>query len=150
MPLRVLLVVLVIFLAGCAPGVAPLYRDFSAPQVERGDLLGRIRVALTEAGWHEGEPFAADVITTEPRTLQQWGLYRVDMRIDVVPVGDRHVRVIFHPYRHFVTRSRGKISYLTRRLERAVLPDLSEALERQGVELLGDSVRRDRRRVRGR
>lgn len=136
--------------SGCAPGVAPLYRDFSSPGIDRSELLERVRVALAEAGWQEGASYAPEVVSTEPRVLQRWGLYRIEMRLDVMPVGDRHVRVIFHPYRHFVTHSRGKIGYLTRRLERAVLPDLRAAFERRGLSLLDHAVRRDRHRVRGR
>lgn len=150
MRVREFLVVVLLLLSGCAPGVAPLFRDFSVPVVERAVLLDRIRAALAEAGWEEGPPIAAEVVTTEPRVMQRWGLYYVEMRIDVLPVGERHVRVIFHPYRHFVTRSRGKIGYLTRRLERAVVPELSAAFERQGITLLGHAVHRDRKRVRGR
>lgn len=150
MRVRVFLILVVLLLSGCAPAVAPLYRDYAVPVVERTALLDRIRTAIAEAGWEEGVPFAAEVVTTEPRVMQRWGLYYVDMRIDVLPVGERHVRVIFHPYRHFVTRSRGKIGYLTRRLERAVVPELSAAFERQGITLLGHAVHRDRKRVRGR
>ena len=157
-------------LLGCAPSFSPLYRDYDIEpssgaaradatntdeEANREDekaaqeVYARIRAALSEAGWTEAEPAAPNVVSTEPRQLSDWGLYQVLVSLDVVPLGDRHVRVLFHPARRYFTGGRSKISYLDGGMRRALLPDLNEALEAQGFVPIGTPRERDEEHVAG-
>lgn len=147
--------------AGCAPSFSPLYRDFDIepaadlPLAERAsagaetptkrddDVYERIRTALAEAGWEEAPPASSNVVSTEPRQLSDWGLYRVLVSLDVVPIGDHHVRVLFHPVRRYFTGGRSKIPYLSSGLRQALLPELNEAFETQGLYPIGTPRERD-------
>ena len=111
---------------------------------EVGDIYARIRTALANAGWEETEPSARNVITTAPREFRNWGLYEVRVWLDVAPVNDRYVRVLFHPYRYYVTGTRGKVSHLNRSLRSAFLEDLNQAFSDQGLVAVGTPVERDR------
>lgn len=157
-------------LSGCAPSFSPLYRDYDIepPQEaartdtastdeeasregeEAGqEIYARIRAALADAGWVEAEPAAPNVVSTEPRQLSDWGLYQVLVSLDIVPLGDRHVRVLFHPARRYFTGGRSKIPYLDSGMRRALLPDLNEALEAQGFVPIGTPRERDEEHVAG-
>jgi hypothetical protein len=154
--------------AGCAPSFSPLYRDFDIEPaaehtsgVERASseagasmerdsaVYERIRAALAEAGWDEGDPAAPNVVSTQPRQLSNWGLYRVLISLDVLPIGDRHVRVLFHPVRRYFTGSRSKIPYLNSSMRQALLPTLNEAFEAQGLYPIGTPRERDEEEVEG-
>jgi hypothetical protein len=153
--------------AGCAPSFSPLYRDFDiepaadAPLAARASaeteattvrddaVYARIRAALAEAGWEEAPPASPNVVSTEPRQLSDWGLYRVLVSLDVVPIGSRHVRVLFHPARRYVTGGRSKIPYLSSGLRQALLPELNEAFEMQGLYPIGTPRERDEEDVEG-
>jgi hypothetical protein len=148
--------------SGCAPSFSPLYRDYdvepaaraaddglSEAAVDDADVYARIRAALTEAGWTEAAPAAPNVISTEPRQLSDWGLYRVVVSLDVVPVGEQHVRVLFHPSRRYFTGAQTKIPYLSGGMRGALLPDLNDAFEARGLYPIGTPRERDEERVAG-
>ncbi|RMF64991.1 MAG: hypothetical protein D6746_00965 [Bacteroidetes bacterium] len=133
--------------AGCAPSLSPLYRDYEVvvPDTTRAaDLSARIATALQQAGWELGESPTAPLITTRPRTLNNWGIYRVEVALEVAPLHGNYVRVFIHPYRRFFTGGRSKIPYLRGSIERAILPDLTKAFEAQGLHLRGSAIERDR------
>ncbi len=156
-----LLLCLVALLAGCAPSFSPLYRDYdvdpvvlaeaSEPPERQGgtEVRARLRAALAEAGWTEAEAAAPNVISTAPRRISNWGLYRVQVSLDALPIGDRHVRVLFHPVRRYITGGRSKIPYLGSSLRRALLPELNEALEAQGFLPIGTPRERDEEQLDG-
>ena len=157
-----------ILATGCAPSFSPLYRDFDieppaeraavtevattetgAEMEEEDELYERIHMALAEAGWDEASPTSPNVVSTQPRQLNDWGLYRVLVSLDVVPIGGRHVRVLFHPVRRYFTGSRSKIPYLNGGLREALLPELNEAFEAQGLYPIGTPRERDEEEVEG-
>ena len=135
-------------LAACAPSVSPLYRDYEVRAVRASeeaspDVYARIRAALAKAGWTETEADAPNIVSTEPRQISGWGLFRTEVALDVAPIGDSHVRVLFHPIRYSFLGGRTKIGYLGRGARRSILPDLNAAFEEQGFEVLGTAKERD-------
>jgi hypothetical protein len=148
---------LALLLAACSPSFAPLYRDYEARALPAGTIDGaaepgvfaHIRAALSEAGWEEVPADAPNVVSTAPRRVSDWGLYRTDVSLDVAPVGARHVRVFFHPVRSSVLGGRTKLGYLSGGLRRALLPDLNAALARHGFVVLGTPDERDEETVDG-
>ena len=146
--------VLLSSLTACSPSLSPLYRDYALEQERDASeavsaVAPRIRSALEAAGWETAPSSPPNAIATEERTLRNWGLYRVVAELEVVPLGTEHVRVYFHPYRRYLFGGRGKMPFLTRSLQRALLPDLNEALEEEGLHVIGTPVRRDRAAVSG-
>lgn len=87
-------------------------------------------------------------MATAPRRLRHWGLYSIVVSIDAVPVGERHVRLFVHPYRHYITGGRSKIPYLKGSIRRRVMADLDRTLKAQGLAAIGTGVSRDRARRR--
>lgn len=163
----------VVALNGCAPSFSPLYRDFDIESTSAqtlssdrisagtdsasadagpkasGDVYARIRNALAEAGWTEASSVVPNVVSTHPRQLSDWGLYRVVVSLDVVPVGGQHVRVLFHPVRRYITGGRSKIPYLDSGMRRTLLPVLNEAFEAHGLYPIGTPRERDEEQVEG-
>ncbi len=131
--------------AGCSPSLSPLYRDY---EVARGDapedLRAAIEAALVEAGWTPVAASAPNVVATETRVFNDWGLYKTEAFLEVAPLGDRYVRVLVHPYRKYITGGRSKIPYMKGGLRRALLPELNRAFEAHGLYLLGTAIDRDR------
>lgn len=154
-PLRVTAcLVLLSSLAACSPSLSPLYRDYTLERA--GDateavsaMASRIQSALQSAGWETAASSPPNAIATKERTLRNWGLYRVVVELEVVPLGTEHVRVYFHPYRRYLFGGRGKMPFLTRSLQRSLLPDLNEALEEEGLYVIDTPVQRDRAAVSG-
>lgn len=109
--------------------------------------MDRLRDAFEETGWHTVPPPAPNAITTQERRIRSWGLYRVMVSIEAVPVGRDHVRLFVHPYRHYITGSRSKIAFLKGSIRRAVLRDLEEAFESRGLMAVGTGISRDREHV---
>ena len=149
-------------LSACAPSLSPLYRDYevrtpapdsvssAAPaDADRHTLYARIRSALAEAGWAEVPADAPNVVSTAPRRISNWGLYRTELSIDVAPVGEDHVRVFFHPVRYTALGGRTSLGYLSSGLRRAVVPDLNTAFARHGLVVLGTPRERDEETVDG-
>ena len=139
-------------LSACSPSLSPLYRDYTFAQEESEAASAtelRIQDALASSGWEPVDATTRNTVATKERTLRNWGLYRVVVELEVVPLGPEHVRVYFHPYRRYLFGGRGKIPYLTRSLQRSLLPELNEALEEEGLQVIGTPVKRDRDTVSG-
>jgi len=140
------LVVIPAMLSACAPSLSPLYRDYEFKDEARTHEAVRagIETALTEAGWQLASPSAPNVVTTEMRSFINWGLYKVEARLEVVPIGGEYVRVFVHPYRKYITGGRGKIPYMKGSIRRAIIPKLNRALETQGLVPIGSARSRDK------
>lgn len=135
---------LALILTACSPNLAPLYQDYEVTASnEAAPLQERIAAALSEAGWTPSEAPTANVIGTETRTLSNWGLYSVEVDLEVTPIGTDHVRILVHPYRKYFTGARSKIPFMRSSLRRQVLKDLEQAFVSQGLTLQGDSLERD-------
>ena len=143
-PLAVLLVA-----AGCAPSIAPTYRDYRVPDAleratgEERSLEDELRAALADAGWTEAEPDAPNVITTEPRRIDSGLFSHVDATLDLAPVGGPYVRVYVHAVRRNVFGSRSKQPYLSRGLRENALRGISDALAARGLVALDAPRERD-------
>lgn len=133
-------------ISGCSPSLYPLYRDYEV-QTDEEPVLERLRDAFEETGWQTVPPPAPNAITTQEKHIRSWGLYRVMVSIEAVPVGGDHVRLFVHPYRHYITGSRSKIAFLKGGIQRAVLRDLEEAFESRGLVAVGTGRSRDRERT---
>lgn len=136
-------------LPGCAPSISPLFRDYQVPEslhdnFSEDDVYERIRMALAEAGWTEVESDVPDIITTAPRWSSSWGIYRTEVTLDIIPIRQRHVRILFHPIRHSLLGGRTKLPYLDSGLRSRYLRDLNNAFSAQGFEVLGTPRERDR------
>ncbi len=140
------LLVLLLGLAGtgCSPRLVPLYYDYRLPDTTRPSLHS-VAQALDAEGWKVTWPDSLH-LETAPRSLQHWGLYRVVVRLEAVPVDGRFVRVFIHPYRQYITGRRSKIPYLPAGLRATLLPQLHAALKAQGLEPAGTAFQRDRMR----
>lgn len=143
-PLRWTALLLAVVWAGCAPSISPLYRDYDLRDRSDGDMRNRILAALQDTRWTAVPTSAPHVVATDTVTMRRWGLYRVEVSLEVAPVGDRYVRVFVHPYRVYFTGARRKIPYFKRRLRRTILPELARAFESQGLYAIGSAMERDR------
>lgn len=126
---------LVVAAAGCAPSLAPLYQDYAVRSEEADERTARVHAALEDAGWEIVEDSMAPSIATitAPITHRQWGLYRISVFVEAVPMGERHVRLLIHPYREYVWGRKSKLPFLTSSLRRSVVADLNEAFEARGL-----------------
>lgn len=148
--MRVLALLLVLLLSGCSPRLSPLYRDYevtaTAPagaDADRAVILGTISDALVDAGWTPREGVTANVVATESRPFRQWGLYAIEVELEVAPVGGDYVRLLVHPYRIYFTGAKRKIPYLRASLARSVLKDLHASMEERGLKHIGTAQTRD-------
>lgn len=144
-PVLVLLTAMTV--ASCAPSISPLYRDYAYREptgVVSDDEMQVLRAALVESGWTVAPSPVGNVLATEPRTFRSWGLYRIEVELEVAPVAGPYVRVLLHPYRRWFTGGRGKIPYLRRGLARSALESFTAALEESGLEYVGTAQQRDR------
>ncbi|MEM6783632.1 MAG: hypothetical protein AAF624_07855 [Bacteroidota bacterium] len=111
-------------------------------EAELVDLASR---ALQRAEWTlASTPYDASTLRTEARTINNLGLYRTEVTLEVVPLRGGFVRVHVHPYRHYLVGGRSKLPYLNPGLRRAVLPALEDAFEAEGLRMLGTARKRDR------
>ena len=130
--------IILIFAAGCAPSMSPLYRDYETPPAEKPAVLDSVRLALRQAGWELAPSSSpAHAVTTETKTLSNWGLYKTKVSLEVLPVGGRHIRLYFHPYRSYITGGQSKIMYLSSSLQEELLPPLNESFKEKGLRLVG-------------
>lgn len=136
-----------LLLQGCSPNLGPLYRDYEVDTLDESavganagveDIYDRILAALDTAGWDTVAASAPNVIKTDSRILNRWLLYRTVASLEVIPIGDEYVRVLIHPYRHNFLRMKSKLPYLPKNVERQIVPELSAALEAQGLYTLGN------------
>ncbi len=144
---RLFLLLSLLLSAGCTPRLAPLYRDFAT--ASEGTSSERAARALEAAGWTLAPSPANGTLATEPRRMSDWGLYQAYLSVEVLPLGGPYVRVLFHPYRRYITGGRGKISYLPSAMRRKTLPPLIEALEAEGFDVVLSGERADRATRRG-
>lgn len=148
-----------ILLTGCSPRLSPLYRDYEVQAATNADteevvddhaaVMERIRAGLRDADWEIGESVTPNVVAAEPRQFREWGLYSIEVELEVAPVGGNYVRLFVHPYRIYFTGAKRKIPYLRGSLARSVLKDLHAAFEKQGLEHIGTAQTRDRAALRG-
>ncbi len=138
-----LLAAVLLFLSACTPSLSPLYRDYEMEGKMEKDIQDRIQTAVEAAGWKPVATEAPNAIATESRTIARWGLYKVTIALEVVPVSGEYVRVFFHPYRKYITGGRSKIPYLASNLRRSILPDLNRALADQGFRMMGIPFEKD-------
>ncbi len=117
---------------GCSPNLGPLYRDYEVQAVDE-DVYPKILAALEEAGWDTTAASAPNSVKTKNRTLNRWVIYHTVASLEVIPIGETYVRVLIHPYRHNFLRMRSKLPYIPSNIERKIVPDLTEALEAQGL-----------------
>lgn len=154
-------IALLVLLSGCSPRLSPLYRDYEVKpddaQTEaesattpddHAEVMDRIRAGLDAAGWTVTEAVTDNVIAAESRKFREWGLYSIEVDLEVAPVGGNYVRLFVHPYRIYVTGAKRKIPYLRGSLARSVLKDLHEAFDAQGLEYIGTAQTRDRQALR--
>ena len=133
-----------VVLVGCAPSLSPLYRDYEDERSAGDDATARIERALAAADWELAEAAVDNVIATEPRTIRSWGIYSVEVELEVTPLAGDHVRILVHPYRHFFQGTRRKVPYLRRGWYNSAVRDLTEALEAEGLAYRGTAQQRDR------
>ncbi len=134
-------------LAGCSPRLSPLYRDYEVTANTDEDVFVRIERGLEDAGWTLTEAVTDNVIATEFRTFRRWGIYSIEVELEVAPVGGEYVRLLVHPYRQYFTGSRSKIPYLRGSLARSVLKQLHESFENEGLTFIGTLQSRDKARL---
>ena len=148
--MRILALLMVLLLSGCSPRLSPLYRDYevtaTAPagaDEDRAVILDTIREGLIDAGWTPRDGVTDNVVATESRAFRQWGLYAIEVELEVAPVGGDYVRLLVHPYRIYFTGAKRKIPYLRASLARPVLKDLHAAMEERGLKHIGTAQTRD-------
>ena len=112
------------------------------------DVRVRLEQAFLDAGWLLVEGTAPNAVTTGFRTMRNWGLYKVVVQLEAVPVGDMHVRLFVHPYRQYITGSRSKIPFLKGRIRRSVIRDLDVSFSQNDLRAVGTDISRDRVRQR--
>ncbi|GMQ81848.1 MAG: hypothetical protein BMS9Abin05_1285 [Rhodothermia bacterium] len=142
------LIVLLIATAsiGCSPRLSPLYRDFSITEIAGNDrdIYERLTLALEEAGWSVIDGVTPNIVATEGRDFNSWGIYTMEVELEASPVGKGYVRLFIHPYRRYFTGSRGKMPYLKRGLAKAVMSTLETPFEAYGLKFAGTAESRDR------
>jgi hypothetical protein len=133
-------VTLALVLGACAPSMDPLYRDFqretAVAELSTAALQVTLRRALESAGWEIADESVEPSVRTMPRTHARWGVYRVTVYLEALPLGERHVRVMIHPYREYVWGTRSKLPYLTRPIREAIVPELEQALSAHGLTVI--------------
>jgi hypothetical protein len=97
----------------------------------------RIERALIAADWKVYPGEVPNVVATDTITVGNWVLYRVEVSLEVAPLGRDHVRIFVHPYRKYVGGARRKARYFRGSLQRAILPKLNESFEAEGLTAIG-------------
>lgn len=131
LPAGALLAALV--LGACTPPSAPLFHDFRqpGPEVAGDSLLAVVALALEDAGWTVSA-IESGVVRTQEQTVRQWGIYRIVVSLEAMPIGERHVRVFIHPFRRFVTGGQSKLFALDAGLRASLLPPLDREFAGRG------------------
>ncbi len=109
----------------CSPSLHPLYKDYQYDFNERVPVV-LIEEALIKAGWELIPSPSPNTISTTYREIRDWLLYKVVVQVEAVPIGARHVRLLVHPYRVYVTGNRSKIPFLKHRIRRNVIHDIDQ------------------------
>ena len=127
-----------LLIVGCSPSLAPMFKDYEIAVEEDEDVQERVIMALEDVGWVPAEEaILPSVILTEERTLNRRGIYKTTAILEVLPLGDNHVRVLIHPYRNHLIGSRSKLPYLPGNIERQIVPDITASFEVHGLYLPG-------------
>lgn len=131
---------------GCSPRLSPLYRDFSIDESTQYeyDIYERLTLAMEEAGWSVIEGVTSNIVATEGRDFNSWGIYTMEVELEASPVGNGYVRLFIHPYRRYFTGTRGKMPYLKRGLAKAALSTLETPFETYGLKFAGTAESRDK------
>ncbi len=116
---------LIILAISCSPSLHPLYKDYKHDFNGTVPLI-QIEQALIEAGWELLPSPSPNTISTSYREIRDWLLYKVVVQVEAVPIGAKHVRLLVHPYRVYVTGNRSKIPFLKRRIRRRVIHDIDQ------------------------
>ena len=66
------------------------------------------------------------------------------LSLDALPLGEQHVRLLFHPVRRYAWGGRSVISYLPRGLRRRYEGELVRALKAEGFTPAVSGARKDR------
>ena len=138
-----LLIVLTLLVVGCAPRLAPTYRDYVASAEAPADRTATVREAATEAGWTVTESGVRSVVSTAPMRISTGVFSRVDASLDLAPLDGRYVRVYVHAVRRSVFGTRSKLPALSRSLRDRALGDLTRALAARGLTALDAPRDRD-------
>ncbi len=140
---RIPLLALALLLAsGCAPKLTPLYRDFSDKTAD-AEIYARIERALEAAEWTVVDGVTNNVVATAPRTFRSWGVYSVEVELEIAPLAGDYVRVLVHPYRLFFQGTRRKVPYLRKSLAHSAMKELTAAFEAEGLTAAGTAEERD-------
>lgn len=131
-------------LSACAPTTSPLYRDFEVTAQDE-EIQARLATALQDAGWNLTESSAPNALTTEERTVNAWGMYKVVAYLEAIPMGGSYVRVYVHPFRIYFTGNRSKIPFMNSSLQREILKDIYASFDQQGLIAIGTALDRDAR-----
>ncbi len=132
----------------CSPALHPLYRDYEHDGLADSSLLHQIEEALKETGWELTSPPSPNAVATAEREIRDWLLYKVVVQVEAVPLGTRHVRLLVHPYRIYITGSRSKIPFLKRGIRQRVVRDIDKAFQARNLTLVGTDMSRDEVRTR--
>lgn len=123
-----------IFLSGCLPRITANYRDFVTQ--DQPHALEMAQAALQETGWTLAAAPASGVLTTHPRALKDFGVYRLSAQAEVAVLDGRYVRVYLHTFRKYLISGRiSKVPYLERNTQTQLLKPLIEALQKRGLTL---------------
>ncbi len=137
--------IVLLFLCGCGSSLAPLYRDYVpvTPSVD----TSAIGTVLSQSGWKLQQPVTKGTWRTHSKWMEDWGLYRIRVSLDVVPLRGGTIRVFFHPYRIFIVGGRSKMMYLRGALKHRLFTSLDGAFESAGYQPAGSLFERDRIRI---
>lgn len=143
-----LIVLVTVGLAACAPRLSPPYRDFEARgALAQADSLGPLPERLVEAvkasGWTVGVPQAAGIVTTEARQFSHGFFGETTAVLDLVPLDGGFVRVYVRAESKGLLGGRTKVYALNGELRQIILGPISDALAERRLVPLGTPIDRD-------
>ena len=156
--MRFLVLLLALAASGCAPSIAPIYRDYRIPPEAQAtpeasgemttgeidpELEARLLAALEEAGWSVAASDVSTVLSTDVRPISTGAFSRVEASLDLAPLNGRFVRVYVHAVRRNVLGGRSKLPYLSRGLRERALAEITASLAARGLAALDAPRERD-------
>lgn len=139
---RLLVLLALVLIAGCAPRLSPPYRDYEV-RTEAADLTARLADAVEAAGWTLAPSPTPAIVTTRPRRVASGLTSHTDAALELVPLDGGFVRVYVRAERRSMLGGRSKVYALDGGLRQSVLGPLSEALAARGLVALGTPRERD-------
>jgi len=129
---KIIISVLVLSALRCSPTLHPLYLDY---QHNEHVIIPRdqIELALQEAGWTVTVSPSDNSVTTANREIRNWLFYKVVVYVETIPISQRHVRLLVHPYRVYITGSRSKIPFLKSGIRRSVTKEITQVFQSYGL-----------------